>query len=431
MSTSIPGLPQHNAQSTAVVTDEVRAAVSQVGKRLRENESEIVRHLTALMARDIDQLDVDPALVEMLEASVHGNVSTILHVLSNDIPVEHLQPTTAAVEYALRLAQRDVPSNSLVRAYHMGQNEMLRTIFGYVDDLGLPTRESLAVMRRISDVISQYIEWITLYVFQAYEDERRRWIGAEGNVLSSRIHEILRTTEVDTDSFERESGYSLDQHHVAAIMWAADEGSRDLAVLDRAARMMAARLLAEGPPLITAIDRSTAWVWLPLGRSTRVVETSDVAGRITLPAGVRVALGLNSFGVTGFRRSHEQALAAWGLATMPGSLVADVVGFGDRGVAVVSRLARDLEFTRAWVHEVLGPLAEDSPNAAALRETLSVFFATGESHLHTAERLSLHRNTVKYRVDKAMRDTRTTDRLDLALALTVCEFLGAEVLAQA
>ncbi|MGV9480444.1 PucR family transcriptional regulator [Gordonia aichiensis] len=431
MSTSIPGLPQHNAQSTAVVTDEVRAAVSQVGKRLRENESEIVRHLTALMARDIDQLDVDPALVEMLEASVHGNVSTILHVLSNDIPVEHLQPTTAAVEYALRLAQRDVPSNSLVRAYHMGQNEMLRTIFGYVDDLELPTRESLAVMRRISDVISQYIEWITLYVFQAYEDERRRWIGAEGNVLSSRIHEILRTTEVDTDSFERESGYSLEQHHVAAILWVTDAGARDLAVLDRAARSMATRLFAEGPPLITAIDRTTAWVWLPLGRGDRSVQTADVARQVTLPEGVRVALGLNAFGVTGFRRSHEQALAAWGLATMPGSLVADVVGFGDRGVAVVSRLARDLEFTRAWVHEVLGPLAEDSPNAAALRETLSVFFATGESHLHTAERLNLHRNTVKYRVDKAMRDTRTTDRLDLALALTVCEFLGAEVLAQA
>ncbi|GAB36940.1 hypothetical protein GOOTI_244_00010 [Gordonia otitidis NBRC 100426] len=116
---------------------------------------------------------------------------------------------------------------------------------------------------------------------------------------------------------------------------------------------------------------------------------------------------------------------------MPGSLVADVVGFGDRGVAVVSRLARDLEFTRAWVHEILGPLAEDSANAAVLRETLSVYFATGESHLHTAERLNLHRNTVKYRVDKAMRDTRTTDRLDLALALTVCAFLGAEVLAQA
>ena len=204
MSASVPGLPLHDSQLPPSITPEMRAAVAQVGKRLRENESEIVRYLTALMARDIDQLDVDPALVEMLEASVHGNVSTILHVLSNDIPVEHLQPTTAAVEYALRLAQRDVPSNSLVRAYHMGQNEMLRIIFGYVDELDLSMHESLVVMRRISDVVSQYIEWITLYVFQAYEDERRRWIGAEGNVLSSRIHEILRTPDVDADSFERD-----------------------------------------------------------------------------------------------------------------------------------------------------------------------------------------------------------------------------------
>jgi DNA-binding PucR family transcriptional regulator len=54
-----------------------------------------------------------------------------------------------------------------------------------------------------------------------------------------------------------------------------------------------------------------------------------------------------------------------------------------------------------------------------------VYFATRESHLHTAERLNLHRNTVKYRVGKALAEVPADrDRLDLALALTVCEFLG-------
>ena len=59
---------------------------------------------------------------------------------------------------------------------------------------------------------------------------------------------------------------------------------------------------------------------------------------------------------------------------------------------------------------------------------MRTFYATGESHLHTAEQLNLHRNTVKYRVDKALASTRSHDRLDIALALQVCEFLGPAVL---
>ncbi len=87
---------------------------------------------------------------------------------------------------------------------------------------------------------------------------------------------------------------------------------------------------------------------------------------------------------------------------MPGSGTGSIVGFADRGVAIASLLAQDLPATTAWVREVLGGLADDSPTAATLRETLSVYYATRESHLHTATRLNLHRNTVKYRVGKAL-----------------------------
>jgi DNA-binding PucR family transcriptional regulator len=109
------------------------------------------------------------------------------------------------------------------------------------------------------------------------------------------------------------------------------------------------------------------------------------------------------------------------------------VSFGDQGVAVVSLLAGDIESTRLWVQELLGPLAVDRPGAEALRETLRVFFATGESYARTAELLSLHRNTVKYRVAKAFGERgegREADRMDLAVALQVCRFLGPAVLAR-
>lgn len=410
------------ARVPATADSHLLDTVAVIAKQLGEREPQLVAELSSMMAREIDQLDTDPKLIEMLEASVHGNVSTIIHILANDIPVDHIQPTTAAVEYAFRLAQRDVPSNSLVRAYHLGQNSVLTLCYGMIEELGLDAAESMALTRHISDVLAAYIDWITLYVFQAYEDERRRWIGAQGNVLSSTIHGFLESTDTDRRAFEAVTGYRLDQHHAAMILWTADDDTRELGVLDHAARDIAVRLRASGPPLITAIDRSTVWAWIPLGPRGRSLEPDDIG---ELPAGLRAALGLPGESDAGFRRSHEQARAAYAVATASGSAEHPVTGFGDRGVAVVSLLAHDLDATRAWVREVLGHLADDNPNAAMLRETLSVYFATKESHLHTAEQLNLHRNTVKYRVGKALGEIPPhRDRLDLALALTVCELLG-------
>ncbi len=242
---------------------------------------------------------------------------------------------------------------------------------------------------------------------------------------SAAIHSFLDSAEPDERAFESETGYPLDRRHVALILWSSDDEPRELVTLTHAARELGTRLGGGAPPIVTAIDRSTVWAWIPLVGRDITDDSSVVTVRSTVPAGIRVAVGLPASGARGFRRTHEQARAAYSVATMPGGTADRVIGFGDRGVAVVSLLARDLESTRAWVREVLGGLAEDTSTANMLRETLSVYFATKESHLHTAERLNLHRNTVKYRVGKALAEVPSDrDRLDLALALTVCEFLG-------
>ncbi|MGQ4819814.1 helix-turn-helix domain-containing protein, partial [Enterococcus faecium] len=77
--------------------------------------------------------------------------------------------------------------------------------------------------------------------------------------------------------------------------------------------------------------------------------------------------------------------------------------------------------------EVLGELARDNDGARVLRETLRVFYLTGENYTDTAEIMRLHRNTVKYRVSRALelRDGPTrSHRVDLAVALNACHFLG-------
>ncbi len=385
------------------------------------------------MAREIDHLDDDLRLVEMLEASVHGNVSTVIDVLINDIPVEHLQPTTAAVEYALRLAQREVPSNSLVRAYHMGQHEMLRICYGELDRSEVPASLALAVIKRLTEIIYSYIDWITGYVFEAYEAERARWMNARGSVRYSTVHEVLSGDRPDTAVFEHETGYRLSQEHLALILWReGPEAASTLTLLDSRVRAIGLSLPSDGSPIITAIDRRTVWAWLPFARRRSVAAASELRAKINLSEGVRLAVGLPSYGLAGFRRSHQQARAAYSVATVPGApSPSSSVGFGDPGVAVISLLTKDLDATRAWVREVLGDLAEDTEQAATLRQTLSVYYATGQSHVQTAQTLILHRNTVKYRITKAVQATTgpgPRDKLDIALALQACRLLGTSVL---
>ncbi|WP_070380267.1 PucR family transcriptional regulator [Rhodococcus sp. WMMA185] len=426
---STPGPRPRLARAPAPAETEVLDIVAGVARRLDSQQAEITHAMSALLAREIDELNENPELFELMEASVHSNISTIIHVLANDIPVEHLQPPTAAVEYVLRLAQRDVSSHAVARAYHMGQDDLMKICYDEVHALELSAPLTLAVLKHLSDVVFSYIDWITLYVFEAHEQERQRWIGAQGNVHSSTIHGLLEDTGSDPGQFEAETQYRLEQNHVAIIAWSTTrDDSASLNSLYRYVRDVAAHLTTDSAPIVTAIDRNTIWAWMPFGSRRPAIDSA------TLPTdtNVRAAIGLPAHGIAGFRRSHEQARAAYSVANVPNTPARPIVSFGDRGVAVVSLLSENLESTRAWVWEVLGPLAENTDQAATLRTTLSTYFANGESHLHTAQQMNLHRNTVKYRITKALGEPGTGiaghSKLDLALALQVCEFLGPTVL---
>ncbi|MFT4202127.1 PucR family transcriptional regulator [Gordonia sp. (in: high G+C Gram-positive bacteria)] len=407
---------------------EVIEATAAVAARLQKRLDELTDGLSAVMAREIEGLDEDPVLIDLLWNSVESNVSTILYGLANNVPTSHLQPPSAAVEYARRLAQRGVPSNSLVRAYHMGQHDLLNEFYPILDDMGQSRDLTVDVLRHATEVVFAYIDWISIYVFDVYEQERKLWLGAAGNIRSALIHGLLRDPAADTAAFEAQTGYRLDQFHLGAVVWSDAEQPLTPASMDTAATSLARALGSARETISTAVDQETLWVWVPLGATPPRVDTESLRTSLRLPPSMRIALGLPASGGHGFRRTHEQAIAAYEVVTVQHTPRSAVVGFGDRGIALTSLLAANLDSTRAWVGEVLGSLADDTDNAAVLRQTLSTFFATGESHLHTANKLNLHRNTVKYRVDKALSGPRIHDRLDIALALQVCEFLGPTVL---
>jgi DNA-binding PucR family transcriptional regulator len=144
-----------------------------------------------------------------------------------------------------------------------------------------------------------------------------------------------------------------------------------------------------------------------------------------------VAIGSPAVGIEGFRRSHAQAVAIRAVVLARKRAEPTVVADSDPGLAAAALVGRSIEDVRTWVAEVLGRLAADTDSDARLRETFRVFLNAGASYTLAAEQLTLHFNTVKYRVGRALaRRGRpiTVDRFDVELALLLCHWYGDAML---
>jgi hypothetical protein len=80
---------------------------------------EVSQEMREQLILTIPELRGDDVVVNLLAASVEANVATLLHVLEHGIVPESVDAPTAALEYARRLAQREVPLHALVRAYRV------------------------------------------------------------------------------------------------------------------------------------------------------------------------------------------------------------------------------------------------------------------------------------------------------------------------
>ncbi len=139
------------------------------------------------------------------------------------------------------------------------------------------------------------------------------------------------------------------------------------------------------------------------------------------------AFGDAAKGITGFRLTHRQAIAAQAVALAAGS-PPRTVAFSE--VAPVAMMLGSADLLRAWVLSTLAGLAADDEHHARLRETLLAFLRSGGSYKTTAERLMLHKNTVQYRVRKAEESLGRSvgENRDVELALRASHWLGSSVL---
>jgi GGDEF-like domain/PucR C-terminal helix-turn-helix domain len=412
---------------------DVAFCVGAVAARLGDRLPEVISGIAELTRDEIEDLR-DAALIELQYAAVESNVTTVLHALRCNIAVARVEAPAAALEHARRLAQRDVPVKTLVRAYRLGQRRMTELVFAELQTIEMTEPDRIAVVEQIMATMFSYVDAVSEQVVAAYEEEREQWATTHNSIRVMRVREILAArTPIDADAATTAIRYPLRWHHLALVMWYPTEVDADeLARLQGLVHELGAPTNTSGAALFIPTDRTSGWAWLPY-RSAPADAVESVRRRLLQRRhGPNVAIGTPGAGVAGFRQSHQWAQAARVVAAARRDRAPQVIAATDPGLAAAALIGGDLDTARAWVTDVLGGLAADTANDARLRKTLRTFLGCGSSHKAAAHELAVHPSTVKYRIRCAVEKRARPidrDRLDVELALLLSHWYGSAVLA--
>jgi hypothetical protein len=409
----------------------VAELLDSVSNRLEAAIAAFLPDIRESMERTASTLQGDASISSMLEAAASQGMSIVLHGLRFGLDLSAAEVPAIALEYGRRLAQRNVPAVTLVRAYRQGEVEFIRWCIQDLTENTAGNRDDvLAAAFTIFETVTGYVDRALDVILTAYAEDRDQWLQYNSVVFASRINELLEADSVDVPRLERELDYRLSRFHLGLVLSLDEPGDKNpLSVLEGAVKELARSNGFDGEHLLLPRDQTSALAWLASANES----PPDVAAfdRIlaAIQPGMALAVGRPAHGVTGFRRTHEQATSARKVAIAAGPARARVTPF--ESVAPIAMMCADLKSTRRWVSDTLGGLAVQSDRNAMLRETARAFLESDGSYMATADHLSIHRNTAQYRVRKAeeVRGRPLRDgRLDVELALLACHWLGESVL---
>jgi DNA-binding PucR family transcriptional regulator len=395
---------------------------------------ELEPRLSAITGEMVNQFsDLIPALRtddedvrELMAASTHANVATVLDMMAHDIPLEEVEVPAAAGHFARRLAQREVPVEALLRAYRLGESMFVQWWLRLVERHQPNPEVLLVATRRLTALTSGYIDKISDLLVQIYSEERAGWVRRVAATRAAQVRAVLVAEDLELNTAEALTGHRMQGVHLAMVAWTVPGERRRSAESAIGAIGRAAGLV----PLAVLADEHTLWAWVTAPSVEPRLDGCVLRQELSAEGGgVRVAVGAPASGLAGFRASHADALSAQRVASLHGDGAPEVVEYTE--VAQSAFLARDPRAARRWVADVLGRLAAGDEAMAELRHTMLCYLRAGSSLTEAASELHLHKNTVRYRLRKAediLGRPIGQRRLDTEVALRACDQLGGAVL---
>ncbi|MEB3983695.1 helix-turn-helix domain-containing protein [Mycobacterium sp. 663a-19] len=381
-----------------------------------------------LAARIVERLRADlPTIVPDATAVAEqlASVEAILRQLAQCIEIGDdprgfdIAPPTAVV--ARSGVQRNIALNELVRSVRLGQQQTWQWLFERVTAAQAGERDR--ALGLATDLLFAYCDALLVQAEHLYEVEREAWLRGAAAARAAAVDDILADREDDPQRASKRLRYDINRHHVGVSMWldATHDAADTQTVLTEALTQLAGAVSAQSNLIHPAGSMAlVAWLSRPQPFAAAGLEGAHICGKARLPQGVWVAIGEPGWGIGGFRRTHTEAAHAHRFASLLGDRADVVTRYRD--VAVAALASTDGVHAMAFAKRVLGPLAADDEATYRVATTLAVYLEENRSPAKAAQRLTVHPNTVSYRVHRAeelLGRPIDTNILDLSVALAL------------
>ncbi len=390
---------------------------------MAERAKTVTEKTVEAIAAEVPELvGPDPRLRELLALVIAANLDNLGAAIAYKVPTETPFEPPAAVEHARILAQRGIPAISLLRGYQMIQRSLTGPVVQAVQRLVEDRDELVLTLEAVLAYLFVQGDGASQAALRTHAAARDVWLRGRGAGLSKRLDAVLDRTITDVQIAERTLNYTVSGNHVALIAWL-DDPDRPLDMAEAERRVAAMRGVRDS--LLVPRDERTLYGWLHVSGGDHI---SEWISTVTDLEEARIAFGEPAEGIEGFRLSHAQAQSAGAVIAASRTRKSNMT-VRYRDVAALSFLVGRPAESKGWADAVLGDLAGPGEDRERLRETLRVFLEEGDSAIATGQRLFVHRNTVKYRVDRAyslLPEPLGSRRLEVALALRYLDVVGVE-----
>ncbi len=395
------------------------ALLRPIAAELRSCATELAEDAVARVQSEMPVLFPDPQSVQENVVSTAASLrqlADIIDIAGDPRDSELPAPTRAIARAGVK---RQIPLTSLMRFYRVTQELLWQWMWDRVTATATDQAQQAAALRLGTTWMFGYVDAALNRAEEAYEAEREIWLRNTAAARTEAIEDILAQRERDQQRASKRLRYDVNRHHVGLVAWvdAVGEDGDAQSALSETLNTVSREIGGE-TILIHPAGSLVAVGWCS---RQSVFGTVNLDVRQTkFPAGVRVGIGEPGHGLKGFRRSHSEASNARRVASLLGARAGALTRYRD--VAVAALASCNAEDAEAFVHRVLGPPAADDDATFRVATTLSVYLQENRSRSRAARRLTVHPNTVSYRVDQAQVILgRSIDihSLDLAVALAL------------
>lgn len=399
-----------------------RLVLRPIAGQLRACADELAERAVARMRAEMPSLFADTQAIEEHRVSTRAHLTQLADTLELADDPQRFELPGSTLGIMRSGVRRRIALPDLMRFYRLAYEQVWQWMFTRVVAETENAEEQAAALELATRWLFAYTDGAMVRGEHAYELERESWMRSAAEARAAAIEDILAGREGDVARASTRLRYEVNRHHLGVIVWLERVPDHDAQPELGDALAELARVFEAESVLSHHLGSLALAGWIsrrnPFGAND--IDTVVAAGAATIPPGVRIAFGEPWHGLSGFRQSHVQAIHARRVASLLGSRAEDRLRYRD--IAVAALCTTDLDHAHAFARNVLGPLADDDETTYRLAMTLSVYLEENRSRRRAAERLTVHPNTISYRVHQAeeiLGRSVDTDTLDLRLALAI------------